>query len=703
MVSNSLTETNTCRPIVTLALAVSASYTGLTFVSVTQFVLSDLLIADDASFLAKAAAGLPVQYVRADIALVQLAAKFGSIPAAKALSVLSAAVAAAVIALFLGLVSRRLILSGMAGLTLLIYPISSTPGVFATGAHAYYAAPFAAATVLILWLGWVFNRRHSALAVGMSGTSALMASALSPTAILFPGVPFLLILLWSAVDWPGRKAFYAGLTAALLPTLAAIMLGFTGYHYQELTGWVDVAPSVVLSNLGTALALVAAPIEQAGSAVRMVYGLALISVVGAVGTALISGRRERQAAVVTRPQQEWFAAGLFMIVGSALAFGPGSVVTAYDARYLVLPFLFAGSAGLLAVLWAGASRHLGTQASLAIGLLLFISASSLNADTMRRNLYGPYISTHRQLEELVASESQGWGSRAQVVIMVPESLPSPSSGFNHWSTWYLRNLSGRIDITALIGKVEWLAPDPFVSKYRDHGPEYWRVVSGRSQRVKMKGLLRDRPLYTYTVDRQGANERQVVAFANQRGITVVKHGGIPAEGNGRCLDGAVPFTWPTGSGPVDMRLSDSTHTRTWHLDRQERKEVELVLDEGQSVAARIEVRSEEKALTDVYSHTSPPMPFLSDTLAGYEKREGVLLFDRATNVSWRVPRQADSTTIWIQGREGCSLVIRDNKGKALGTLSEPRLSGEWVLGRGFADRYWQGEITISGIEALGPR
>ena len=111
-------------------------------------------------------------------------------------------------------------------------------------------------------------------------------------------------------------------------------------------------------------------------------------------------------------------------------------------------------------------------------------------------------------------------------MLTGRGYTSPTSGFNHWSTWYLRYMTGNRNILGLLGPVALVKRDPFVDRYRDHGGEYTEVTGGRWRRIPMIGLEIERPLFVYQQDESGKFEPfDYVAFADDKGIRYVSLGG----------------------------------------------------------------------------------------------------------------------------------------------------------------------------------
>jgi hypothetical protein len=691
---------NSHRRLAVVGFAVALSYGTLTLVFVKPFLLSAMLFADDAMILPRAAADVPISSARWEVTLVNLATSFGSITLAKSLGVATTAIAAGLLAAFLAKVSRRPALSGLAALAVALYPISLAPGIFAIGSHPYFAAPWALLAAAALWTGWVREARRSVLAVAGSGVLASIAAGFSPAAMLFAVTPFSFVALWSIFSWPGRSKFWRALGASLLPVIVVPALELTGYHYTGIVGWVEVSPATIADSVRSSVDAALAPAAESGLWAQGAFVVALVSLIAVVAVSLPTRRRIKQLCSSDRRlRQEQAGAVLLLVLSAALAFGPGSVVTSYHPRYLVLPFIFILSAALLCVLSLAPPRAIPATLFAALGMLFLVAGSAVSAATIRSSDFEPYLATHGQVQKIVADEADQWDDDAQVVIVLPPGEAVATSGFNHWSTWYLRSISGRADITGLVGQRDWLAQDPFVRNYADHGPEYWTVVHGRSMRIKMKGITRNRPLYVYDVAVDGTYDRRSVAFASADEFNLVPPGGVPAKKYEGCTVGAHPLVWPikVETGPAD-RGGGEDGAATFKLDGQNTRNIELRVAQGEPVRVKITLEAPEVIGTDVFSDTTPSMPFLSGDLAAYERRDGVALFDRGSRESWLFPRKDGRVEIWLEGVEGCFMLVRGSDGEIRGSLARASVAGEWTVGGGFLDRLWPGLITMSGVQ-----
>ena len=168
---------------------------------------------------------------------------------------------------------------------------------------------------------------------------------------------------------------------------------------------------------------------------------------GSPGTETTSGARLRG---ILKSEEVWS-----LVACAGLTFVPGLVVTNYATRYVVLSFLFLATAAVIIGL-----RILETlppskpRLRVGVGVLFLVAIGSVvSGHQLRSEQYGRFLTSFEYIEAIVARDGDDWAAGAQVVIALENTELSPTSGYNHWSTSYLRYLSGRSDITGLIGPV----------------------------------------------------------------------------------------------------------------------------------------------------------------------------------------------------------------------------------------------------------
>lgn len=494
--------------LVAASLAASATFVILA-ASAADFVLSDFLTADDSIYLARAAFGQPLgDSWRWELELLNFAGvTTRGVVAPKILAVFMVAASAGVIAALLaGLTGRRLA-AALAATAIVLYPITSEVGVFAFGTHPFFAAPFAFAGLAVLLSR---PQTFGAIRYHIAAASTILffvASVMSPTASALVVAPPILLAIRGLVFGVRKRDWLVlgGVTIAVAVTAPVVL----EYHYTGAVGWIAMSPETIARNLSAGVDIVGRPLTGAGLLPMALFSFGLVSVMTLVIINWARSLRDHPAvpanavgAEEPRPIDRlrfrmFFGLGFATCV--VLTVAPGLVVTAYAPRYLVLATLFAASMAFAAILSSplfAASRH-GSVTLAYASMIALVTASAVSSDRLRHRQFDQSLGTFHMIEEVIDDHEGSWAIGAQIIVVVPDDVTVPTSGFNHWSTWLMRFLAQRTDITALVGRNQWLPLDPFVSLHRDHGDEYWAVRDGRSYRIRMKGIVPTEPIYTY--------------------------------------------------------------------------------------------------------------------------------------------------------------------------------------------------------------
>ena len=91
---------------------------------------------------------------------------------------------------------------------------------------------------------------------------------------------------------------------------------------------------------------------------------------------------------------------------------------------------------------------------------------------------------------------------------------------------------------------------------------------------------------------------------------------------------------------------------------------------------------------------------MADWIAVYQRNESILVNDRMGNQVWNIPDVGKGIALEISGFEGCYKTISAN-GKLLGAFGALSLSGDWLLGNGRMQRFWNGSISDFRIVVNG--
>jgi hypothetical protein len=231
----------------------------------------------------------------------------------------------------------------------------------------------------------------------------------------------------------------------------------------------------------------------------------------------------------------------------------------------------------------------------------------------------------------------------------------------------------------------------------------------------MVGLEQERPLFAYQQNKSGQfEELDFVAFTDGKTIRYVAQGRsyLDAAEHTNLLDicsetpGLRMFTWPGVMNQsvfpgLDLEQLPTHWKKNNTFSGSESRNFNLEISSGSPVRINFEISSSKKIDSLRYDEFSPPMPALTNNFAIYQQPDGFIFSDRNAPVSWNLKAENDAAKIRLVGIEDCAIFARSGN-KILGNLTTRSVSGKWILGRGYKQRYWAGTIKIelSKIEEL---
>jgi hypothetical protein len=695
---------------------------ALMFAIVTRWhYLGDFLIEDDTIFLPKALLGFNTYPGWNIYRLIDGVSVFNSISMLKFIPLVSFALNAVLITMNLKVYVRSInnTLAMLAGLAIGTIPISADQIIFVTASHPTLSLSFMLLALLMFGLALRSPKGLFLLYATISALAMLNAASFSPVGRLAP-VTF---LVWVVVGWIIFRVQCDGIPQARW-ILGLVVGGFSAviyfttmyneYHYTGLKNWVEFSTGRIIINLGNAF-------DSVGSIYGPWYSLSFfiiifISVSILAVFALVSIRSDKKQKSDAITHEDKAIMLIFMLSSltlSASSFAPGSITTALLNRYLVAPFtLFLLS--IVAFFFYLSIYQFNSRQKIVLGVLL-LSLFFLNGVLSYahiNNTYKFHFATHGAVKRLVENDSALWPSNAQVVVLLTQhGYSAPTSGYNHWSTWYLRYLTGNAEIIGLLGRANWVGVYPFVEQYRDHDQEYWDHSGLRSKRIKMKGIEKERPLFVYEQNESGDfSAVDQVIFDSPNGLVAVVFGntyGIREGKNfGKISCDSEPsniYVWPgsqRGGG-----LDASTGGSTFHMDRIGH-EVNFTFSRKFDGTTHIQQNFDlsvgtpfqlEIKIINATKHRdehNPPMPILTPAVAFYQSEKGILIADRLRSQSWEViPGESDLVEVVFHGVEGCYVLLSDSR-RLLGGIKKSSINGAWDFGRGFFQRYWQGQIDV---------
>lgn len=551
----------------TLAAAlVGALAFAATLLIQRDFVLNSYLHADDAIFIPRALAGqasIPPSHPLIYLALEALG-PIASISTLKLLSTGFLGLAAALMALWLLRMGAGILPAGLAAVALVIHPVAIDQGLFVTGSHPIIGTVLVLGSILLIMDGWSRSLMVATGTAGAAAAFALLAALASPCYFLAPLAPLVWLAVAAASEWRGWRRLVVLSAVLSTPIILHVLRDGMQYHYTALTGWIDFSPENVAANLARAVWLVLRPVFAPPLALTATYALGLASVSACLGLAVWNTSRQGTPADAIRPSRRLILGSAAMLVTAALAFGPSAIVTNYVPRHATAPFLLGALAVLAPLLWAVSRLPLSARLTSASFVIVLVAAGIRSAQLRDRAL-GPELAAQRAAMRVIATEATSWEPNAQIVLVLPADSQSPTKGFNHWSTWYLRAVSGRADVLALFGREADLDASPFIKVYRDDGEIFWRVANGRSQRIRMPGLEAGRPLYYYRLsprDPDSDSPRPLpVLFLGRRAQLVAP--GVPprrapdiSDAAARGVDAGSWAIWPVDGDAARAELDE---------------------------------------------------------------------------------------------------------------------------------------------------
>jgi len=667
-------------------------------------VFSRLMVYDDTIYFAANFFGfaeeLPTNFL--PYWLLRCAAIFHSIIVIKAASIMTLAIIGGVSAWIFSLFTERRVLAFFAAAVLSFFSVAPDQGFFVTGSHPSLGASFALISFALFLAALRQAGRGRDIALFVSAIAAFASSVSSPTTMLVAFVP----LLWAATAQVALKPDWSRLRTVILvgwPILFHLVRGVGSFHYAKQDGWTEMSIENTIGNIGSFFSVATAPLYAAGSLASSLFALGVIVALAVTVLSVIkrdrSERMHYDFGKTTRGKMPFLVTAMLCaaIAGSAVA-APSLVVTSYLPRYAAPGVVFGlVLLGAPIVFLLDAASRQSVRFSL-LAFAIFAGAGFYAGPKMRNDAFSEMMAGHRAIQRVVDDYADGWVENAQVVILLPQGLYSPTQGYNHWSTGYLRALTLRPDIIALAGDDTRVSMEPFITNWTSHGEVFWANNDGVTRRIQMKGLERTRPTYVYRVSLEKNSAETVTAvFLQDDGeFLLLRSGEILENVVGRsatnCTTDEGVFVWRTSGG---KRLSPAGfEAATWRSRKFSGDESELIsfaAAPGDHVRLSFRLRPDaDISEKQAYSDTYPPMPLRAPILSVYHRYDGIH-FASPGRPSVLAPTSREVMEFSVRGVEGCFYSL-DIKGGDYTSLGLRTISGEWRFGRGFKKRFWRGEL-----------
>jgi hypothetical protein len=704
-----------------LLVGVLVGSVALRAVLLRDYIFSTLLISDDTIFVGSFLFGGPLSGPKAQEAfygtLKYLAASGSLVPPKLYLLFLQSVILLSFYRIIVRFGGSRVMAAALA-LFATCYPISVDQNYFMSGAHPTAAVAvfmvFCVAYVESLFRTWIANKLLYFAFLALQGTLLYVCGFSSPTFTLMPLMLIPATVLAILVT-PGEKKWnLVNLTYVALSVIpmAVYYQAIHHHHYSDLVGWSEYSLARIFENFGKSLGYIFLRPFKENVLALVGYVTGLVVVMAACLATIFSHRGRVFAGRVDAKLVAFVA---FLLIASALTFGPSSILVFFTTRYVVpaatIAFL------LLALLVAVIFRQV-QGASSAHNMALWSGSALLAIVAIAHNVNRTNLELEpfKKSDALIkaALESVPVGDEDQLLVILPKGYKTPTSGYNHWSTWYLRVLTGNPNVIGLVGsdymRRQLDASELFVDGYRDHGKEYWDVANGRSYRKRMKGLERDRRLFVLSPDGAGGLSQKPLIFWHEETLFSMASGQSPeamtiAPGGGNiCVSGVGDSSalqdavWVVSNPKIPnadqfRKIIDTSY----QADAKSSEVVPVKTAPGRLTFLRVVLSSEDTIQNETgatsFTNTYPSMPMKGPDFSVYLSNDSYRILSRNNGVA-----QAQVTAVSDEDLEismiGCpgKFALLSVNGEFSGVIPDASFAGSWELGKGFLDRYWAGDI-----------
>lgn len=390
---------------------------------------------------------------------------------------------------------------------------------------------------------------------------------------------------------------------------------------------------------------------------------------------------------------------MVLMAAAACAIAPALTVSTAPERYLFAP-VFLAVLAIGSAAWRWLTFTGGRELFLTVTLTLIVSYANVSK-TLINDRYGEVFMLQSQVIDKLRPYADSIPANGQILLLLEKMPNGFSSGFNHWSTYFLRYATGRWDLIGLVGKQMWLKESPFVDKYADHGDEYWvKTSDGPLQRKKMMGLEYSRPTLGYRLQNNGEFVHlDYLIFNTDRRLEYFSFGDAPS------IDVSTPDAACNDLTGSDMAFFSVPFPYSKSEMGQRKKESRTMVFAQNSIS--LDVREEIKGFhlkmrlladTNIYngggpSSTMPPMPFLWRPFFIQQfqvNRYGV------GGTLLQTVEASGRLDVEIRSEIGCfaEFTVNGNRWYEWGPIN---LGKEILFGKGYLDRYWNGQIEVSSL------
>ena len=687
------------RDYATLFLIVATSAIAISLLQRWDILFSHILVQDDQTYLVdfllfdSDPSGISLSYLK------WYSQTFGLI-GSRVYLILNAAISIGILSCIILWATKSKVIS-LSPLLAALAVSSETQFIFINGSHTTSALPAIAAFCGAIIILWQANYRLTIACAALASILAfIVATNLTTVA---PGLTISALTILTSPASQGGKNYIKMATTIFVALFGPAYFYIFSFinkagrnHYLDNDGWVDF-------NIERSFSRIAEAVDYLSF--EMPFLLILFIIAASISTvaftmSLRTKGRNPTLDIFGPQRSHIFTVSLLFIAVAALCYAPAVTVPQSAARYFEIPTLFVGTA-LITLILSMLQRNV-RKPGLAAAFIVALPVSIFSTRAMLEDTYGSLAASTHAIERGLQQHIEHIPLNAQIIIV---GRQLPFSGFNHWSTGTLRFLTGRVDVIGLIGNESSIGSyDPFVQSWRRHGPEYWRLDNdGVRRRIQMIGLEQGRPTFGFRFDHETGELRpaEIVSFDNN-GQLVASFGqafqsdAIIQPSSLKSLlpschsrNAAAPIVFgapstelnPQPSRPIDtnfMFVADGASSESLSLG-------------AQAFVAEFWIAPTEQEFTNEgLNATYPPTPILA---------RGWFQLWQTAQSEWVL--QAETAQIRVEYpvlyfrvayTPGCGATIRIGQQETLLPAPEGD-SFTLQLGRGFLDRYWNGEIV----------
>lgn len=410
-------------------------------------------------------------------------------------------------------------LATIPAMMLAAFPFDSKMGLFVIGsdgpATAFWMIVIALSFVLFLRANEQASQLVFALWTGLLALFAVDNAGYSPLLGFLP--LFWMVLAGGLKAVPWRPALTGMLATGPAFLYAGVQRLFSPNHYFGI-GWTETSVSGVIGNIPR----VAKIFVETNDLPYLLLAIVLSALLAAtferaragnppkVSGAAMKGVIPPAFPPLSHPSMVVLLLAAISLVASAVL--PVLVVSvSYGGRYSWSIGVAVLILGLILV--SMLRRFTFARRTIAILSIFFILIGTVQKiDTQRQEVARNAVAI-QSIETFLKAESASWPLGSQIVL-VTDGLACCGK-YNHWSTGNINSLTGREDLTALIGEKKNLSGNPLVSEW-NHGGWWRQLENGAMSRIRMKGLVIDAgPLFLYVLDGKNMSEALEVKFEGE--------------------------------------------------------------------------------------------------------------------------------------------------------------------------------------------